>query len=836
MDSKNGESVCCGSPQNEIFLQAHQHPPSTTPPQPLIFRIILSMTQVKESCFGQLGLFATQGFEEGETILAEPLPLVRLAPSSKEESQELYSRWTGQQDVANQEKVAAKTNTKTNDDVNSLATLWDSIKVPSDVDASSHGTFKGMVQAGMMWMQRTDDDPSRSNEYKILNLYHPTTDSETEPERIVCTICRQAIEYLKTYSAKNSKSGDLIKFQEWETLEKILRIWACNSFQGGLVYDTFSRVNHSCNPNALVVANDDAANDPSGQRLVAATKIASGSEICISYLGLFLYADTITRRRKLRQTKYFDCQCQRCAESLDAAARTPCSTCHPRHATQLSMDEDVQYDDDQDVQYVSSTTEPCSRCNLIPQQSNGERLNKILASVNDKIFTFVDTYQGLTKSTKSKEEDIAVLDEHASLASTMMGAKHWTTNVMLLLHLDNQLSTMSQQMLMTQELPEIEDVAEAVDTLQRLYQFVSSLDLYLDAGHILGDVTVGVARMLVSLGDEKSQKYGAEWLGKIDGYVNHFGDEGLQKVVEALMNAWKKHGRSNDSPLENAESECKKPKALPSEEDIEVNKVRDEHFMRQALKVAEQALQVGEVPVGCVIVLTDHPVIDRAKAKAGIFNEEDMDGFDRHVIISHGANQVNATRDATRHAEIVAIDRLLSDGQSSDQLRLPLHVNARGGSNQLNIPRSVQEARERQWEDTWTNRPDCQDHWKNLFGWRKNQGMDELRSLDVFSSCELFVTCEPCIMCASALANVGIKRVVFGCKNDRFGGCGSLLHLHLPEEGDAVVCARQEVQSQGYSITSGVLETDAIKLLQSFYDRENFHAPDEKRKEKEKRW
>ena len=36
----------------------------------------------------------------------------------------------------------------------------------------------------------------------------------------------------------------------------------------------------------------------------------------------------------------------------------------------------------------------------------------------------------------------------------------------------------------------------------------------------------------------------------------------------------------------------------------------------------------------------------------------------------------------------------------------------------------------------------------------------------------------------------------------------------------------------GYPIVPGVLEQDAINLLRSFYNRENFHAPDDKRKRK----
>jgi len=36
----------------------------------------------------------------------------------------------------------------------------------------------------------------------------------------------------------------------------------------------------------------------------------------------------------------------------------------------------------------------------------------------------------------------------------------------------------------------------------------------------------------------------------------------------------------------------------------------------------------------------------------------------------------------------------------------------------------------------------------------------------------------------------------------------------------------------GYPIVPGVLEENAVNLLRSFYDRENFHAPDDKRKRK----
>lgn len=39
-----------------------------------------------------------------------------------------------------------------------------------------------------------------------------------------------------------------------------------------------------------------------------------------------------------------------------------------------------------------------------------------------------------------------------------------------------------------------------------------------------------------------------------------------------------------------------------------------------------------------------------------------------------------------------------------------------------------------------------------------------------------YVTVEPCIMCAGAFARLAVpfRRIVYGCRNDKFGGCGSV--------------------------------------------------------------
>jgi len=42
----------------------------------------------------------------------------------------------------------------------------------------------------------------------------------------------------------------------------------------------------------------------------------------------------------------------------------------------------------------------------------------------------------------------------------------------------------------------------------------------------------------------------------------------------------------------------------------------------------------------------------------------------------------------------------------------------------------------------------------------------------------LYVTVEPCIMCASALRQLGIREVYYGCENAKFGGCGSVLGVN----------------------------------------------------------
>lgn len=149
--------------------------------------------------------------------------------------------------------------------------------------------------------------------------------------------------------------------------------------------------------------------------------------------------------------------------------------------------------------------------------------------------------------------------------------------------------------------------------------------------------------------------------------------------------------------------------------------------MEHALANARQALANLEVPVGCVFVY-------------------------QNEIIADGANLVNDTKNATRHAEFICIDKVLSYCRERD-LRFP----------------------------------------------------------DVFHNVSVVVTVEPCIMCAGALNELNVKEILFGCRNDRFGG-QTVLNVF-------------ELMQSTVKVVGGIREDEAMELLKEFYKGENPSAP-----------
>jgi tRNA-specific adenosine deaminase 2 len=88
----------------------------------------------------------------------------------------------------------------------------------------------------------------------------------------------------------------------------------------------------------------------------------------------------------------------------------------------------------------------------------------------------------------------------------------------------------------------------------------------------------------------------------------------------------------------------------------------------------------------------------------------------------------------------------------------------------------------------------------------------------VFREITVVVSVEPCIMCMSALYNLKVCAIIFGCKNDRFGG-------------QTVVDVAQYIENET-SVKGGVCEGESMVLLKKFYKMENPAAPIPAKREK----
>ena len=194
---------------------------------------------------------------------------------------------------------------------------------------------------------------------------------------------------------------------------------------------------------------------------------------------------------------------------------------------------------------------------------------------------------------------------------------------------------------------------------------------------------------------------------------------------------------------------------------------RDIYYMKQALLLSQETLERREVPIACVIVYKNN-------------------------VIARGSNDVNRTKNATRHAEMLAIEQV-----------------------------------------------------------REYATLHSLPREEVFSNSTLYVTTEPCVMCAAALRLVGLTDVAFGCTNQRFGGCGSRLDAHsrLPADVNTSSPDSKRIKLEnGYDIDttvnetcmvsmgpvlqcrSGIMADEAVDMLKMFYAGENPNAPKPKDK------
>ncbi|KAL2082808.1 hypothetical protein ACEWY4_022626 [Coilia grayii] len=157
-----------------------------------------------------------------------------------------------------------------------------------------------------------------------------------------------------------------------------------------------------------------------------------------------------------------------------------------------------------------------------------------------------------------------------------------------------------------------------------------------------------------------------------------------------------------------------------------------QRWMAAAFDLATEALENGEVPVGCLMVY-------------------------RENVLGKGRNEVNDTRNATRHAEMVTFDQVLE--------------------------------------------------------WCHSNNLDVK---EVCAQSTLYVTVEPCIMCSSALRLLNIPLIVYGCGNERFGGCGSV--LNIASDNDLLT-------GSSFKCISGHRAEEAVEMLKRFYKQENPNAP-----------
>ena len=189
-------------------------------------------------------------------------------------------------------------------------------------------------------------------------------------------------------------------------------------------------------------------------------------------------------------------------------------------------------------------------------------------------------------------------------------------------------------------------------------------------------------------------------------------------------------------------------------------KSRDEKYMKAAMKQAQKAYQLGEVPIGCVIVYegSNGEGVSWNKmnkeSKSHVFLEEgDFCGTSKKAtvlrssnlkkgqIIGRGYNRRTIDKNTLAHGELIAIKKA------------------------------------------------C----RKLGDWR-------------LEDCVMYVTLEPCQMCAGALIQSRMKRVVIGCMNPKAGSVGSVINLlEIPGFNHQV------------EVTKGVSEEECSQMLKEFF-------------------
>ncbi|MGB3340698.1 MAG: tRNA adenosine(34) deaminase TadA [bacterium] len=81
---------------------------------------------------------------------------------------------------------------------------------------------------------------------------------------------------------------------------------------------------------------------------------------------------------------------------------------------------------------------------------------------------------------------------------------------------------------------------------------------------------------------------------------------------------------------------------------------------------------------------------------------------------------------------------------------------------------------------------------------------------------DVYTTIEPCIMCAGALVLARVRKVIFGARDEKFGGCGSVFNI-----------VKEKKLNHQVEVNEGVMAEHAAALMKEFF------AKQRKKKDKE---
>jgi len=73
----------------------------------------------------------------------------------------------------------------------------------------------------------------------------------------------------------------------------------------------------------------------------------------------------------------------------------------------------------------------------------------------------------------------------------------------------------------------------------------------------------------------------------------------------------------------------------------------------------------------------------------------------------------------------------------------------------------------------------------------------------------VYSTVEPCVMCAGALVLARVKKIVFGARDEKFGGCGSVLNV-----------INEKRLNHQIEVTEGILKKESAALMKSFFEKQ----------------